>query len=205
MRYARSNGTAWQKEDIVLRSGILSPSLVLDPAGTPRVAYIVDSGAEVDYATRSGGGWTTETIDVVSPNQTLKTSLALDSRGRPHVAYDELYDVGINYAVKSGAGWSNELVDVGQRWTPAVVLDSEDIPHMVFYDAEHGALIYATRSLGTWCLQTIEDDPSESIRIGRDPAIVLDGQGAIHVSYFYHDLFSVCQVKYAVSQSLPGQ
>jgi hypothetical protein len=205
MRYARWDGTAWQKEDIVLRSGILSPSIVLDPAGKPHVVYLVDSGAEVDYATRSRGVWTTETIDVVSPNQTLETSLVLDSTGRPHVAYDELFDAGINYGVKSGAGWSNELVDVGQRWSPALVLDSEDNPHMVFYDAEHGALIYATQSLGTWCLQTIEDDPNESIRIGRDPAIVLDGHGAIHVSYHYHDLFTVCQVKYAVSQSLPGQ
>lgn len=59
------------------------------------------------------------------------------------------YTVGLNYAVKSGAGWSTKLVDVGQRWTPGLVLDSEDNPHMVFYDAEHGALIYATRSSGT--------------------------------------------------------
>ena len=51
--------------------------------------------------------------------------------------------------MKSGAGWSTKLVDVGQRWTPGLVLDSEDNPHMVFYDAEHGALIYATRSSGT--------------------------------------------------------
>ena len=205
MRYARWDGTAWQKEDIVLRGGILSPSLVLDPAGRPRVAYIVDGGGEVDYASRSAGGWTVETIDSVSPNQTLETSLVLDSTGHPHVAYDELYAVGINYAVKSDAGWSIELVDVGQRWDPALVLDSEGNPQMVFYDAEHGALIYATRLSGTWCLQTIEDDPNELIRIGRNPAIALDGNGAIHVSYHYHDGFGACQVKYAVSQSLPEQ
>ena len=205
MRYARWNGTAWQKEEIVLRGGILSPSLVLDPAGKPRVAYIVDSGGEIDYASRSGGGWTIETIDSVSPNQTLATSLVLDSRGRPHVAYDELFAVGIHYAVKSDAGWSTELVDVGQRWDPALVLDSQNNPQMVFYDAERGALIYATRLSGTWCLQTIEDDPSDLIRIGRDPAIALDGDGAIHVSYYYHDEFGVCKAKYAVSQSLSRQ
>ena len=200
MRYARWNGTTWEKEDIVQRTGILSPSLVLDLAGKPHVAYIVDSGGEVDYVSRLGGAWTVETVDVVSPNQTLETSLAVDSRGRPHIAYDELYAVGINYAVKSDVGWSTELVDVGQRWQPALVLDSEDHPKMVFYDAEHGALIYAARSSGTWCLQTIEDDPNELIRIGRDPAIALDDGGAIHVSYHYHDEFGICQVKYAVSQ-----
>jgi hypothetical protein len=202
MRYARWDGTAWQKEDIVLRGGILSPSLVLDAADKPHVAYLVDSGGEVDYAFRSGGVWRVETIDIVSPNQTLATSLVLDSRGRPHVAYDELFAVGINYAVKSDAGWSTELVDVGQRWDPALILDPADRPQMAFYDAERGALIYATRSSGSWCLQTIEDDLSDLIRIGRDPAIALDDDGAVHVSYHYHDEFDICQVKYAVSQPI---
>ena len=200
MRYARWNGTAWQKEDIVLRGGLLSPSLVLDPAGKPHVAYLVDSGSEVDYASRSGGVWKVETVDIVSPNQTLATSLVLDSASHPHIAYDELFAAGINYAVKSDAGWSIELVDVGQRWDPAMVLDFQDNPHLVFYDAERGALIYATQSSGTWCLQTIEDDPSDLIRIGRDPAIALDDRGGIHVSYHYHDEFGICLLKYAVSQ-----
>jgi hypothetical protein len=114
-----------------------------------------------------------------------------------------LYAIGINYAVKSDAGWSIELVDTGQRWEPDLVMDSGDRPQMVFYDAEHGALIYAARSSGTWCLQTIEDDPSELIRIGRNAAIALDDLGATHVAYHYHDTFSVCQVKYAISQPLP--
>jgi hypothetical protein len=199
MRYARWDGTIWEKEDIVQRTGILSPSLVLDSAGQPHVAYIVDSGGELDYASRLGGAWTVETVDVVAPNQTLEASLALDSGGRPHIAYDELFAVGIHYALKSDAGWSIELVDVGQRWDPALVLDSAEDAHMVFYDAEHGALIYAKRSSGSWCRQTIEDDPNELIRIGRDPAIALDDGGAIHVSYHYHDAFGICQVKYAVS------
>jgi hypothetical protein len=202
MRYARWDGAAWRKEDIALRGGILSPSLVLDTADRPHVAYIVDGGGEVDYATRSRGTWTIETVDTVSPNQTLATSLALDSRGRPHVAYDELFDEGINYAVKTRAGWSTKRVDAGQRWTPSLVLDSEDNPHMVFYDAEHGALIYAahTPQSAKWCVQTVEDDPSEDIRIGRDPAIAVDSGGAVHVPYHYHSIFGACQIRYAVSQ-----
>src|SRR5262249_31031005 len=200
MRYAVWDGTAWQKEDIVLRGGILSPSLVLDPAGKPHVAYLVDSGAEVDYASRLGDAWAVEIVDIVSPNQTLATSLVLDSRGRPHIAYDELFAVGINHAMKSHGSWTTELVDAGQRWDPALVLDSADNAHMVFYDAERGALIYATRSSGSWCVQTIEDDPNELIRIGRDPAIALDDSGTINVSYHYHDEFGICKLKYAITQ-----
>jgi hypothetical protein len=61
-------------------------------------------------------------------------------------------------------------------------------------------MIYATRTSGSWCVQTIEDDPSPVIRIGRNGAIALDDLGAIHVAYHYHDAFDVCQVKYAVAQ-----
>ena len=200
MRYASWNGVSWEKEDIVVRGGILSVSLALDSAGEPRVAYIVDTGGEIDYAFRSLGVWTVETIDIVSPNQTLGASMVLDSRGRPHVAYDELYAVGINYAVRSDTGWSIELVDTGQRWDPSLVLDSADQPKMVFYGAEEGALIYAARTSGSWCVQTVEDDPSALIRIGRAPAVALDDLGAIHVAYYYHDAFSVCQLKHAVAQ-----
>jgi len=60
MRYARWDGTIWEKEDIVQRTGILSPSLVLDLAGEARIAYIVDSGGELDYASRLGGPWTVD-------------------------------------------------------------------------------------------------------------------------------------------------
>ena len=126
--------------------------------------------------------------------------MVLDSRGRPHVAYDELYAVGINYAVRSDTGWSTELVDTGQRWDPSLVLDSADQPKMVFYGAEEGALIYAARNAGSWCVQTVEDDPSALIRIGRSPAVALDDLGAIHVAYYYHDASSVCQLKHAVAQ-----
>jgi len=49
-------------------------------------------------------------------------------------------------------------------------------------------------------VQTVEDDPNELIRIGRNPAIALDESGAINIAYHYHDAFGICQVKHAVSQ-----
>jgi hypothetical protein len=200
MRYARWDGTTWQKEDVSFRGGILSPSLVLDAAGDPHVAYIVGTGSEIDYAVRSGGVWSSEPIDVIpAGQQTLEASLALDSSGQPHVAYDELFDVGMHYAVKDASGWSSIVIDPGQRWDPALVVDSNDVPHMVFYDAEHGALIYASKTSGAWCVETVEDDASDLIRIGRNPNLVVDDAGRIHVSYHYHDFNAACQVKYAVS------
>ena len=42
-------------------------------------------------------------------------------------------------------------------------------------------------------MQTIEDDPNDLIRIGRDPAIALDDGGAIDIFYHYHDVFGIYQ------------
>jgi hypothetical protein len=201
MRYASWDGYTWQKEDVSFRGGILSPSLVLDPSGEPHVVYIVGTGSEIDYAVRSGGVWTSEPIALIpAGQQTLEASLALDSTGQPHVAYDQVYDIGMHYAVKDASGWSSIVIDPGQRWDPALVVDSNDVPHMVFYDAEHGALNYASKSSGDWCVETVEDDPSELIRIGRNPNLVLDDSGRVHVSYHYHDVAAPCQVKYSVSE-----
>jgi hypothetical protein len=86
----------------------------MDSAGEPRVVYIKGSGTEIDYALRSGGTWSFETIAVI-PGQALATSLVLDSLDRPHVAYDEFLAVGIQYAMRTPAGWTTSLVDSGQR------------------------------------------------------------------------------------------
>jgi len=200
MLYAWWDGTAWWKDVVDARGGILSPSLVLDEAGRPHVAYIRGGGIEVDYAVRPVGVWNSELIDVIPfPHQALGTSLALDSAGHPHVAYDETFHEGIHYAVRDRYVWSSEVIDTGPRWNPALVLDSADVPHMVFYDAKDGALTYASRSSGAWCVEKVEDDRSELIRIGRNPSLVLDDSGRVHVAYHYHDIAAPCQVKYAVS------
>jgi hypothetical protein len=202
MRYAHWDGTAWIIEDVIVQGGLLSPSLAMDSAGEPHVVYTMGSGTEVDYAFRSGGTWSFETIATIPAGQALATSLVLDSLDRPHVAYDEFLAVGIRYAKRTPAGWITRLVDSGQRWDPSLVLDANGAPHIVYYDADVGALRYATLIGGRWCRQVIDDSPSDLNRIGRDPAIVLDRDGRAHVSYHAHPENRPCKVKYAVSTPL---
>ena len=192
-------------EDVIVQGGLLSPSLAMDSAGEPHVVYTMGSGTEVDYAFRSGGAWSFETIATI-PGQALATSLVLDSLDRPHVAYDEFFAVGIRYATRTSAGWTTSLVDSGQRWDPSLVLDADSVPHIVYYDADVGALRYANplTAADQWCRQVIDDDPSEFVRIGRDPAIVLDRDGRAHVCYHWHPEDGPCEVKYAVSTPLAG-
>jgi hypothetical protein len=200
MRYAHWDGTAWIIENVIVQSGLLAPSLAMDSAGEPHVVYTSGRGTEVDYASRSGGTWSFETIAVIpGDQQALATSLVLDRVGQPHVAYDQHFAVGIRYATRTEAGWATSLVDSGQRWDPSIVLDAHGAPHIAYYNAENGALLYASLVAGSWCRQVVDDDPSELVRIGRDAGLVLDRDGRAHISYHSHDQNEPCEVKYAVS------
>jgi hypothetical protein len=200
MRYAHWNGTAWVIEDVIVQSGLLSPSLAMDSVGEPHVVYTSGRGTEVDYAVRSGGTWSFETIAVIpGDQQALATSLVLDPLGQPHVAYDQHFAVGIRYATRTEAGWTTTLIDSGQHWDPSIALDSHGAPHIAYYHAENGALRYASLVAGSWCRQLVDDDPSELVRIGRNAGLVLDRDGRAHISYHSHDQNEPCEVKYAVS------
>ena len=81
-------------------------------------------------------------------------SLRLDSTGKAHVAFggDHLY-----YASYDGTNWTGETVDwsdnVGQY--ASLFIDSNDHPHISYYDAYYGNLKYA-RNLGSgWEIYTI--------------------------------------------------
>jgi hypothetical protein len=199
VRYAHWDGAVWIIENVVQLSGVLSPTLALDSAGEPHAVYGKAGGTEVEYAFRSGGAWSFETIDLIPGGQALETALALDSSDRPHVAYDEHLAVGIRYATRTPSGWVTKLVDTGERWDPSIALDADGAPHIVYYDAAGGALLYATRGAGDWCRQVIEDNRSDLIRIGRDASLAIDGESRVHVAYYFHRSGSYCQVKYAVA------
>jgi len=81
-------------------------------------------------------------------------SLRLDSTGKAHIAFggDHLY-----YSSFDGTSWSGETVDyadnVGQF--ASLFIDSDDHPHISYYDANNGTLKYA-RNLGSgWEIFTI--------------------------------------------------
>jgi hypothetical protein len=107
---------------------------------------------------------------------------------------------GLSFARQTRSGWEVELVRAGQLWQPAAALDDTDTVRLVFYDATIGALFYAQEGgRGSWLFQTVEDDPSGDIRIGRQPSLALDAFGRTHLSYYLGDRFKGAALKYAVS------
>jgi hypothetical protein len=83
LKYAHHDASGWSIE--TPGAGALS-SLVLDANGNPCISYQDNSGI-LKYATKSNGGWTTQTVDG-SELSGSRQSLALDSMGRPSVAYE---------------------------------------------------------------------------------------------------------------------
>ncbi|MDP3562921.1 MAG: hypothetical protein Q8R70_00370 [Methanoregula sp.] len=171
-----------------------SPSLKIDAAGHPHVAYISDDPWGLRYATSSdGANWTVTKLDELDRlNYFSRTytgvSLALDSRGYPHISYynqtaSETTPSLIYYLSWSGTGWDRETVAVLSKrdFTTSLMIDSRDVPHIAYCDVAGKALIYATRSpSGDWSTQTVVQGPD----LIRMPFLALDSSGRAGIAYY---------------------
>ncbi len=82
-------------------------------------------------------------------------SLRLDSSNNPHIAFggDHLY-----YASYDGSNWTFETVDPsdGVGLFTSLALDSQNKPHITYYDTIHGALKYAFYDGAGWNIITLD-------------------------------------------------
>ncbi len=105
--------------------------------------------------------------------------LEIDSTDVPHVIYRNNTHPSLWYATFAGGAWNTELVD-GMGWDTggivrtdmALTLDATGVPHIV-YILDVGSSVearYATRSGGTWLIETIEAgtnfEPHVDIELG---------------------------------------
>ncbi len=121
--YATLQGSAWQMEavDIGLGRDIDRPSLLLDAAEQPHLAYHINNPANnrvgLYYAHLSGTVWITETVDAgdASRNVGQYPSLALQPNGQPCISYynddPTNQDAGLRYACSDGAAWTIQRVE----------------------------------------------------------------------------------------------
>ncbi|HKZ93006.1 MAG TPA: hypothetical protein VJ249_00295 [Candidatus Bathyarchaeia archaeon] len=113
------------------------------------------------------------------------TSIALDSSGSPHIRYFNWTSGDLKYATwtDAGPGWSIETVDsgsedVGGSGGRSIDLDSGGNPHISYIGPSYQGLKYATKSGGTWSIDTV-DSAGEGW-----PSLALDSSNNPHISYY---------------------
>jgi len=159
-------------------------SLVLDSAGNPHIAYYDGSHDAVKYATRSGAGWTTQTLETSA----VGPSLGVDRNAIPHVAYTHRGPY-VKYAVLTATGWISETVQRNGFAGPSLALDAAGWPHVAYSDVKPRppegpghASVHAYRTLGGWVRQDVDEAMTEQ------ESLALDSAGNPTIAY--HDIAS---------------
>lgn len=62
---------------------------------------------------------------------------------------------------------------------PAITVDDNDIPHVLFYNREFGDLIYTTKLSGTWEYEIVDAEGD----VGTEQGIGVESDGTVHVAY----------------------
>jgi hypothetical protein len=174
-------GTPFVIETIDQPAGGEGTSLALDAFGSAHVTYQDAASGALEYAVKSGGAWTIETVDAAS-NAGTYSSLELDIDGNPHVTYqDKPPDGAVKYARKSAGIW---LIDTVQQsigyigYSTSLELDALGNVHMTY--SNPGAVRYVRKSGDAWTLATVE---SQYEPWDVEPSLALDRQGNPRVTY----------------------
>jgi len=146
LKYAYYDGIDWQREVVMDTVDIdFAPTgIALDSSGTP---YIVATRKDsYDYSTllarRTGAddAWQSEEI---SPVYSENAAIAIDGSDRVHVSY--VRESHLEYAVRDSSGtWSVKIVDDTRHvdWFTSIALDSQENPHISYYDEQYEDLWY---------------------------------------------------------------
>lgn len=158
-------------------------SIRLDSNGYPHIAY---GGNHLFYIWFDGSSWHKETIDGNATTGTTP-SLVLDSNDNPHISYVDWddtppYQSTLNYAYKSGTGWHVDLLDeIGASASSVSLdLDSNDFPHIGYYDESEEAYKYVYWTGNNWNPQTIFSSVHPSFP---SISIVLDSADHPHIGF----------------------
>jgi hypothetical protein len=181
LMYGSRAGSNWTLQTVQFTqngSGVLEPSLRIDPNGVPHIGY-VGAADTLNYAVWTDSSWKIEIIDPWT-EQVVNPSLALDSDGKPWLSY---YDpaVGLKCVSWTGSGWNKMIVDSAQGVgrESSLALDSNGNPHISYDDDPNGNLKYASWTGSIWNIQIVVKNKHISFH----SSLVLDSKGNPHISY----------------------
>ncbi len=199
--YAVREEHGWMKEFLTATPfGGVCGELSLGPDDEPQVGTpVAKSVWKPLYGVRHNGTWTFEPTDIGSVQD-------VDSKGRPHSAYlvrKTASSVSLIHVWRDSGGWSSEEIEsfnttrsIGSRWV-SFVLDSSDLPRVLYYEDYRGQVRYASRQdNGTWSVEPV-DTLGNIAAFGRQGSLALNGSGSPYAVYSYRVNSTTQPVKFA--------
>ncbi|MBS3778194.1 MAG: hypothetical protein KGY50_02735 [Candidatus Thermoplasmatota archaeon] len=167
VKYAYWDGEKWSYDTIITKDGIYgSVDIALDAENHPHISYCDGYGKyHVRYAYFNGLTWSNEVVDE-SCRGGIHNTICLDSCDNPCIAYSSVPMRRIKFACKSvdlTDNWNISIVDSsysGYYFYPSLRLDSNDFPHIGYFDIESFTLKYAYFSGETsnWNVSNVVSD-----------------------------------------------
>ncbi|MCP4228706.1 MAG: hypothetical protein GY771_00975, partial [bacterium] len=171
-------------------------SIALDSNNRPHISYYDAEDGDLKYACLSKSTWFVYSVDT-DGNVGRFTSIAIDSNGNPHISYNDYTNSDLKYAYRSGRNWNITTVDTGdptyQAYTghyTSIALDSNDRPHISYYDVSNHDLKFAYWSGSSWYITSVDTVGF----VGMHTSIALDSNDYPKISY--HDNTNL-DLKYA--------
>lgn len=194
------NGIGWEIQPVttVGDQGEYN-SLVVDPDGTPHVAFTADDPSNsVKYACRDQyGDWQVSLVDT-PPGNPAGISLAIDDGGFPHISYSTPSE--IRYAHLEGSSWTVEIVDAIDtglnELDTSLALDQFGYPHIAHCMCSGDSLMYSVNQGGGWETEAV---CAISPDMSGDPDLALDSMGRPHIAFSSED-----DLKYAFNDEPSG-
>ncbi len=186
-RYSYHDGRSWCQESIDqdIAEGGGYTSLAVDADNVPHVSYAGGQGRGLEYASRYGEVWTSQTVEAGRNDQYTGrySSLAMEANGRPHIAYCvsqyPMQGCLIRYASYNGTRWLTETVGstAGDSADISLALDSNGQPHMTYWDEGEYHLHYAYQEGTVWFIYEVPLD------VNYHASLALDSLDRPHIAY----------------------
>ncbi|MCP4229425.1 MAG: hypothetical protein GY771_04670 [bacterium] len=167
LKYARKTGDGWYIDEFeeASMSSWDNFALDVDSYGTPYIVWFDNTEKSVMCGTPAKDGWNIDIIGCTDPGST-DIAIAFDSNQSPHLAFYSGYGRSSSKTIYLADyienEWVLEKVDttaistIDYEANISLVLDSEDNPHIVFYDdrgseLKHAWLAPAGRQIASVC------------------------------------------------------
>jgi len=173
------NGLQWSIETVLCGS---NPSLVLDAAELPHIAFNSYDPHRATYAYHDGTTWHREVIDpsIGSGMGGYRSGIGFDNAGSPLIAYWS-EDWKLKWATKVNGDWVLSTIDATHNagYFQDMAIDANHHPH-ISYSIYQGTLIYAYHNGSSWSKRTLVASSGG----GSYNSIALDSSGYPHISYY---------------------